>query len=95
MTSLSTTFQRSEPVTFDVRCSAHLARRPAGEGRCQLFAGHDGPHAVMYGRDGERLVRTWRTADPASPSDSYTVQRPWMFGFPIPAWFEATPELAN
>lgn len=78
-------------MAFDVRCSARLPHRPGPEGRCQLFAGHDGPHAVMYGRPGARLVRTWQAADPASPSDSAGLQRPWMFGFPVPAWFEPDP----
>ena len=67
-----------------------MPRRPGAEGRCQLFAGHDGPHAVMYGRNGARLVRTWRKAD-TPPVDSDALQRPWMFGYPVPAWFEADP----
>ena len=70
----------------DVRCSAGLTARRGQEGRCQLFAGHDGPHAVMFGRGGRRLVHTWR-ADGAA-SESAALQRPWMFGFPMPAWFE-------
>jgi hypothetical protein len=62
--------------------------RPVDEGRCQLFAGHDGPHAVMFGRDGERVVRTWRSGGDGAFADTGVLQRPWMFGFPLPAWFE-------
>jgi hypothetical protein len=94
--AVSSAFRHPDPPgAFDVRCSASLPRRPGPEGRCQLFAGHDGPHAVMYGRHGERLVRTWRTG--IAPSDTRAMQRPWMFGFPVPAWFEAdpAPELAT
>lgn len=90
MTTVSRAFRHPEPAqVIDVRCSAMLPARDAHEGRCQLFAGHDGPHAVMFGRQGERLVRTWRANDPSSPADTATLQRPWMFGFPVPAWFEA------
>ena len=90
MTILSRSFRHPEPArVIDVRCSAALPTRSPTQGRCQLFAGHDGPHAVMFGRDGQRLVRTWRTKDPAAATDSVALQRPWMFGFPLPAWFEA------
>jgi hypothetical protein len=41
----------------------------------------------MYARGGERLVRTWRTN--GAPVDSAALQRPWMFGFPMPAWIES------
>jgi hypothetical protein len=89
MTTMSSS-RRPEPAgAIDVRCSAVLPGRLAAEGRCQQFAGHDGPHAVMFGRNGQRLVRTWRSEDPASPSDCDLLQRPWMYGFPLPAWFEA------
>jgi hypothetical protein len=97
------TFRHLEPVRqpvrapLDVRCSAGLPAREHGEGRCQLFAGHDGPHAVMFGRCGTRLVRTWRSADPDASTDTGGLQRPWMFGFPVPAWFEtdSAPELTG
>ena len=88
---------------IDVRCSATLPSHRSGEhsqdgsaeARCQLFAGHDGPHAVMYARGRERLVRTWRPS--GAPTDSDGLQRPWMFGYPTPAWFEddGTPELTG
>ncbi len=78
------------PHEIDVRCSATLPRASADEGRCQLFAGHDGPHAVMFAHCGKRLVRTWRTNKPAAAADPGTnaLQRPWMYGYPVPAWFE-------
>jgi hypothetical protein len=90
MTTVSRSPHQPAARTFDVRCSAAVPRPDAREGRCQLFAGHDGPHALMFGRTGERLVRTWRSSDPQSLTDTDTMQRPWMFGFPVPAWFEAT-----
>lgn len=88
-----TTIERSSqpagtPGPFDVRCSATLARKTPGDGRCQLFAGHDGPHAVMFARCGKRTVRTWTTRNPAAATDTGALQRPWMFGYPSPAWFE-------
>ncbi len=91
MTALSRSLRHPEPArAIDVRCSAALPTRTDGQGRCQLFAGHDGPHAVMFGRAGERVVRTWLTSDPAAVRDCDAMQRPWMFGFPVPAWFEAS-----
>jgi hypothetical protein len=99
MTALSRSFRHRKPTqVIDVRCSATLPARSAEDGRCQLFAGHDGPHALMFGRNGERLVRTWTTSatssatsSAAAPVDTEALQRPWMFGFPVPAWFEADP----
>jgi hypothetical protein len=90
MTTVSRSFRHPEPAqVIDVRCSATLPTRTTSDGRCQLFAGHDGPHAVMFSRTGARLVRTWRLNAP--PVESDALQRPWMFGFPVPAWFEADP----
>ena len=82
---------------IDVRCSAALPRADGHEGRCQLFAGHDGPHAVMYAHCGRRMVRTWRAQDKASTCvDGSAMQsRPWMYGYPIPAWFETEAESAG
>jgi hypothetical protein len=94
MTTFARTFRRPEAHEIDVRCSAALPRRDKSEGRCQLFAGHDGPHAVMFGRHGERAVRSWRSSDPAGAIDNCPgglERRPWMFGFPLPAWYEAEP----
>lgn len=86
-----TAISRSYSQTVDVRCSAALPGMSANEGRCQLFAGHDGPHAVMFVHSGERLVRTWRASNPAAAAadgGSNALQRPWMYGYPVPAWFE-------
>jgi hypothetical protein len=83
---------------IDVRCSAGLPGKTLAEGRCQLFAGHDGPHAVMYAGFGKRTVRTWSTRTAGGPRDIEVggLQRPWMFGYPVPAWFEtAAPELTD
>ena len=90
MTTVSRSFRHPEPArVLDVRCSAALPDRRGSEARCQLFAGHDGPHALMFARTGERLVRTWRAGK--TPTDSDALQRPWTFGFPTPAWFEDDP----
>ena len=82
---------------IDVRCSAALPRASADEGRCQLFAGHDGPHAVMFAQCGKRVVRTWKTKNPSAAADAGTnaLQRPWMYGYPVPAWFETESETAS
>jgi hypothetical protein len=90
MTSVADSI-RPGPRELDVRCSCALPRQRASEGRCQLFAGHDGPHAIMFARDGARRVRLWRTREPgaALDADVAAVQRPWMFGYPVPAWFES------
>lgn len=99
-----TTIERSSrsaesPQQFDVRCSAALPREAPDEGRCQLFAGHDGPHAVMFAQFGVRTVRTWTSRRPVATSDLGIegFQRPWMFGYPVPAWFETVsePESSN
>ena len=102
MTTIARSFRHPEPPLvrpeLDVRCSAFLPRRPAAEGRCQLFAGHDGPHALMFGRCGQRTVRTWTRGTPQAVLDTRELQRPWMFGYPVPAWFEtddADTELAG
>lgn len=86
MTTISRSYHSHE---IDVRCSAALPGIPFDEGRCQLFAGHDGPHAVMFAQFGERIVRTWRRSNPGAAADSEAgLQRPWMYGYPVPAWFE-------
>jgi hypothetical protein len=98
MTAIARSPRQAESAhAIDVRCSADLPRTDGHEGRCQLFAGHDGPHAVMYGRCGRRLVRTWRARDRAAPTlDSTAMQsRPWMYGYPVPAWFETEDEPAT
>jgi hypothetical protein len=99
MTTIARSPRSAEPASeIDVRCSAKLPRAAATEGRCQLFAGHDGPHAVMFARCGKRTVRTW-TRDAAGKVDAgaEALRRPWMFGYPAPAWYEteAPVELAT
>jgi hypothetical protein len=94
-----TTIARSTRTTesrreIDVRCSALLPEISPDEGRCQLFAGHDGPHAVMFAHCGKRVVRTWKGNNAAAAADLETnaLQRPWMYGYPVPAWFETESE---
>lgn len=94
MTAISNWYQ---PHEIDVRCAAALPGMPHTKGRCQLFAGHDGPHAVMFALCGERMFRTWRGRNVAGAADSRSdpVQRPWMYGYPLPAWFEGESERAG
>jgi hypothetical protein len=94
MTTVTRSFRHPRPAEvdttpreFDVRCSATMPEHRPNEGRCQLFAGHDGPHAVMFARDGARLVRTWRGKS-GKPKETDLLHMPWMFGFPVPAWSE-------
>jgi hypothetical protein len=70
---------------IDVRCAALLPVRGA---RCQLFAGHDGDHAVMFTRAGERAVRGWGRGRSVDRDIRDAQQRPWMRGYPVPAWSE-------
>jgi hypothetical protein len=84
---------------IDVRCRY---REPIADGqgdalRCQLLAGHEGEHALMYCRAGHRRVRTWaaHAGDPrsrcaASISEHEAGQEPlpWTPGMPRPAWSE-------
>jgi hypothetical protein len=79
---------------IDVRCSAILPHTGPDKGRCQLFVGHDGPHAVMFCHCGQRMVRNWTSNSPASAADAgpNALQRPWMYGYPMPAWFETESE---
>lgn len=93
MTTIARSYRPVRSREIDVRCSASLPRADADEGRCQLFAGHDGPHAVMYARFGKRMVRTWNGSKPAAAIDLVAsgLQRPWMYGYPVPAWFETEP----
>jgi hypothetical protein len=91
MTAVARPFRPVERAReIDVRCSARLPRAALDEGRCQLFAGHDGPHAVMFAQCGKRSVQLWTGSRPATTADAgpETMQRPWMFGYPAPAWYE-------
>lgn len=74
---------------IDLRCSARLLDPTPEQARCQLLSGHTGAHALMYAHDGERTVRTWTSADADSAVDTDEFNRPWMHGFPVPAWFES------
>jgi hypothetical protein len=75
----------------DLRCGCTLGAPTFEQGRCQLCGGHEGPHAVMYAAGGRRRVRVWRGHDPSSAEDGWTdlAGRPWMRGYPVPAWTDA------
>ena len=90
MTASQTIPQPIDRGLPDLRCGCSLGT-PAGEsGRCQLFSGHEGPHALMYAADGERRVRTWTGHDAATAQDGQNeiAGRPWMIGYPVPAWID-------
>lgn len=75
-------------LPFDVGC-AHTLPDHAGAGRCQLWVGHHGEHAVMFVRDGARLVRFWDNGNPPLVRDGADCRcQPWVHGFPRPAWHE-------
>jgi hypothetical protein len=78
----------------DVRCVATLGVPSPRKGRCQLFIGHEPPHAVMYSRGDQRVVRTWLRRDVTSAEDDCAeiARLPWMFGYPVPAWIEEQAE---
>jgi hypothetical protein len=80
----------------DVRCVESLDAPSGRAGRCQLFIGHEPPHAVMYTRGDQRVVRTWVRHDVAAARDGGVeiTRLPWMFGFPVPAWVEHVEPLA-
>jgi len=77
---------------WDLQCTSiqPKPRRSGDTGRCQLLAGHEGPHAVMFCRSGRRTIRTWRDSDPATIKDQFVAQPnlPWVMGMPRPAWGE-------
>jgi len=75
---------------FDVRCSATLGEPTPTLGRCQMFMGHEGGHAVMFTSFKRRVVRSWYRHDTDSAVDRDIVeeQRPWMRGYPLPAWID-------
>jgi hypothetical protein len=71
---------------FDI-CCTHTLTEHGAACRCQLWAGHEGDDAVMFVRDGERLVRTWHGQDPSTARDCADYRNlPWARGFPVPAW---------
>jgi hypothetical protein len=75
----------------DIRCTHRLSGSSA-RSRCQLLAGHDGWHAVMFCDRGRRTVRRWceqseavdaaRIVDETKGFESL----PWVRGLPVPAW---------
>jgi hypothetical protein len=75
---------------IDIRCGASLDEPSHSHGRCQLLMGHEGKHAVMFGRCGHLEVRTWRVRGGADASDHIAASemRPWARGFPRAAWTE-------
>jgi hypothetical protein len=75
-------------LPFDLGC-AHTLPDHDGVGRCQLWIGHQGEHAVMFVRDGARLVRFWDNGKPPLVRDGTDCRcQPWVHGFPRPAWQE-------
>jgi len=78
---------------FDMRCTARQPGvRTAGDSRrCQLLAGHEGKHAVMFVRARRRTLRSWRGGDPTTIRDQPLTQPnlPWVIGMPVPAWRES------
>ena len=75
---------------IDIRCGASLDDPSHGRERCQLLMGHEGRHAVMFGRAGHLEVRTWRVPGGADASDHVAAaeMRPWARGCPRAAWTE-------
>jgi hypothetical protein len=75
---------------IDIRCGASLDCPSRDQGRCQLLMGHEGPHAVMFGRCGHLEVRTWRVPGGVDASDHVAGSEmlPWAFGCPRTAWVE-------
>lgn len=88
MTASSPAPPRIAATLPDVRCAATLGEPSPEQGRCQLFIGHESPHAVLYCGSGQRVVRTWRRGAPGSAQDDAAeiTRLPWMFGYPVPAW---------
>lgn len=52
---------------------------------------------MMYAQGGQRMVRSWCGADRTSTLiDCDAIQHlPWMYGYPVPAWFETEAEAAT
>jgi hypothetical protein len=95
MTAARTGREPAESISLpDVRCVASLGVPSARKGRCQLFIGHDPPHAVMYSRGDQRVVRSWFRDDVGAAEDDCAeiARLPWMFGHPLPAWIEEDAE---
>ena len=80
---------------IDIQCLAHepYQIRRGELSRCQLAAGHEGDHALMFYRSGHRVVRTWSGHDLDRVGEHLAGQEnlPWVRGMPLPAWFEHDP----
>jgi len=75
-------------LRFDLGC-AHTLPQHGEAGRCQLWIGHHGEHAVMFVRAGLRMVRCWQDGSPPQVHDGADCRcQPWVYGFPLPAWHE-------
>jgi hypothetical protein len=74
-------------AVVDIRCSHQLAACPC-PCRCQLLAGHDGPHAVMYCTAGRRAIRRWSDGIGIADETERFETLPWVRGLPVPAWAE-------
>ena len=74
---------RLDPRCTNVSAGGRLSR-------CQLWAGHQGPHAVMFLRGRRRVVRSW-TAHPCTEWDDLSKdyhRMAWMRGYPVADWQE-------
>jgi hypothetical protein len=78
---------------IDICCTGRLPFLPSDDdvSRCQLVAGHEGAHALMFTRNGQRMVRTWNRWGRLSVREHVAGQEsaPWARGKPVPAWTEA------
>lgn len=65
---------------IDLRCGRTVpGQRPLP---CQLYVGHEGPHAVLFARGGERILRTWtgEGAPRERPAAQENLPLPWVPG---------------
>jgi hypothetical protein len=74
-------------VRFDVRCAATEHRHAdQATGRCQLFAGHEGPHArLQRAADTSRTLHRWIPGEGCSAmafGNTVPAQLPWAPTFP-------------
>jgi hypothetical protein len=51
----------------------------------------------MFAQGGKRLLRTWKSRHSSGAADyeANALQRPWMYGYPSPAWVEPDVDAAN
>lgn len=71
-------------VILDVRCSAVLATSEVAPARCQLYAGHEGKHAVVTTGAPSRHLWLWhgRHISGSSLGDGVPYQLAWAPGCP-------------